>query len=206
MSGSPPPTRKRSISASPAGNGQSLSRSPLPRSESPPLHELRRDLSRSLSRSPQNGIKKDSSPKPENSPLGAAAQSGSPWEDQTFSFVCFNWSGSWCKAPPPLVTQRLGREQLKSSPPLYIFVAVVWFQFFRFGVQKSSKFTSAFEHLHIYVFMEMMLDNLYCHVAHIALSTLESFLNVLLLNVLLSSTLWDLGPNKMQAETHWKFS
>lgn len=58
---------------------------------------------------------------------------------------------------PPLVTQRLGREQLKFSPPLYIFVAVVRFQFFRFGVQKSSKFTSAFEHLHIYVFMEMML-------------------------------------------------
>ncbi|KAH9553308.1 hypothetical protein CY35_08G001200 [Sphagnum magellanicum] len=78
MSGSLPPTRKRSISASPAGNGRSLSRSPLPRSESPPLHELRRDLSRSLSRSPQNGIEKDSSPKPENSPLGAAAQSGSP--------------------------------------------------------------------------------------------------------------------------------
>lgn len=60
-------------------------------------------------------------------------------------------------AKPPLVTQRLGKEQLKFSPPLYIFVAVVRFQFFRFGgVKKSSKFTSAFEHLHIYVFMEMM--------------------------------------------------
>jgi hypothetical protein len=59
-------------------------------------------------------------------------------------------------AKPPLVVQRLGREQLKFSPPLYIFVAVVRFQFFRFGVQKSSKFTSAFEHLHIYMFMEMM--------------------------------------------------
>jgi hypothetical protein len=94
---------------------------------------------------------------------------------------------------PPLVTQRLGKEQLEFSPPLYIFVAVVWFQFFRFSVQKSSKFTSAFEHLHIYVFMEIVLDNLYCCVAHVALSTLESFLNVLL-----SSTFWDLGASKMQ--------
>ncbi len=80
-------------------------------------------------------------------------------------------------AKPPLVMQRLGKEWLKFSPPLYIFVAVVRFSVQRFGVQRSSKFTSAFEHLHIYVFMEMMLDNLYCHVA---LSTSESFLNVLL--------------------------
>jgi hypothetical protein len=75
-------------------------------------------------------------------------------------------------AKPPLVMQRLGKEWLKFSPPLYIFVAVV-----RFSVQRSSKFTSAFEHLHMYVFMEMMLDNLNCHVA---LSRLELFLNVLL--------------------------
>lgn len=99
-------------------------------------------------------------------------------------------------AKGPLVTQRLGKEQLKFSPPLYIFVAVVRFQFFRYGVQRSSKFTSAFEHLHIYVFMEMMWDSLYCHVAHVALSTLESFLNVLL-----SSTFWDLGANTMQTKT-----
>jgi hypothetical protein len=50
-------------------------------------------------------------------------------------------------AKGPLVTQRLGKEQLKFSHPLYIFVAVVQFQFFRFGVQKSSNFTS-FAHQH----------------------------------------------------------
>lgn len=30
-------------------------------------------------------------------------------------------------AKPPLVMQRLGKERLKLSPPLYIFVAVVRF-------------------------------------------------------------------------------
>lgn len=78
MTGSPPATKKRSMSASPMGNGRSLSRSPVPRSQSPPPRGVRRDTSRSLSHSPRNGMELENSRKHQTSPPPATAGSLSP--------------------------------------------------------------------------------------------------------------------------------
>ncbi|CAK9236381.1 unnamed protein product [Sphagnum troendelagicum] len=78
MTGSPPATKKRSMSASPMGNGRSLSRSPVPRSQSPAPRGVRRDTSRSLSHSPRNGRELENSRKHQTSPPPATAGSLSP--------------------------------------------------------------------------------------------------------------------------------